>query len=391
MQPIDEQRVWDQVKRINQDDAFKKSRRCQDFLAFVVRCTLEDETERLKERIIGIEVFGRPADYDTNTDPTVRVVANEVRKRLALYYQGSGREHELRIEIHSGSYHAHFSEHLPETGEIIPILPFAEASPLPVSPSAPTATRSSHLLLLISSLLIVIMALCFAGWKIAHPRGVEEDFWWPVLHNTTSVVVGSPNLPSDNSTQDKKTALTDCCINVSMLDVQVGDSLSHYLHRWGAEASLHGAQDISLSDLHKSPDVFVGINNDWLLRFSHDLPIRFRTPPGTATLCIEDSRIQGSERFYCNIQQGQNQMTQEYALIMRVYDSTLGNWFYGMAGLSGAGTQQTAQMVTQQNNLQQIAARLPGDWKKKNIEILVSIRTVSGKPGGAQILSTLSW
>jgi hypothetical protein len=41
-------------------------------LRFVVGRSLEGHGHDLKERILGIEVFDRPPDYDTNIDPIVR-------------------------------------------------------------------------------------------------------------------------------------------------------------------------------------------------------------------------------------------------------------------------------------------------------------------------------
>ena len=58
----------------------------------------------LKERTLGIAVFGREPSYDTSTDPVVRATAGEIRKRIAQYYQESGREHEIRINLSPGSY-----------------------------------------------------------------------------------------------------------------------------------------------------------------------------------------------------------------------------------------------------------------------------------------------
>ena len=40
----------------------------------------------MKERTLGVEVFGRPPDYDTNADPVVRVTAAEIRKKIAQFY-----------------------------------------------------------------------------------------------------------------------------------------------------------------------------------------------------------------------------------------------------------------------------------------------------------------
>jgi len=47
--------------------------------------------QALKERTIGVEVFGRATSYDPGNDSTVRVKAGEVRKRLQTYYSGTAR------------------------------------------------------------------------------------------------------------------------------------------------------------------------------------------------------------------------------------------------------------------------------------------------------------
>ena len=68
--------------------------------------TLAGNSADLKERTLGVEVFGRPPDYDTNADPVVRFTAGEVRKRLAQYYQEEGDTSPLRVGIPLGSYAA---------------------------------------------------------------------------------------------------------------------------------------------------------------------------------------------------------------------------------------------------------------------------------------------
>jgi hypothetical protein len=82
---------------------FKASRRCSEFLDYVVRQTLKGNLATLKERALGVELFGRHANYDTNSDPVVRATAGEVRKRIAQHYQESkqGRAH---IVLPIGTY-----------------------------------------------------------------------------------------------------------------------------------------------------------------------------------------------------------------------------------------------------------------------------------------------
>src|ERR1035441_6158257 len=97
-----------QLERLLANPSFRNSKRYPALLRFVVERVLEGHTDSLKERTLGIEVFHRDPNYDTNQDPVVRTTAVEVRKRLALYYQEAGHEGEIRIQFPSGSYMPEF-------------------------------------------------------------------------------------------------------------------------------------------------------------------------------------------------------------------------------------------------------------------------------------------
>jgi len=68
------------LERILSSPLFRKSKRFPNLLRFVVERSLHGHSEPLKERTLGIEVFGRAPDYDTNLDPVVRTTAVEIRK-----------------------------------------------------------------------------------------------------------------------------------------------------------------------------------------------------------------------------------------------------------------------------------------------------------------------
>src|ERR1700734_445302 len=93
-----------QMERLLATAHFKNSRRYPALFRFIVEETLEGRGEFLKERLLGVQVFGRPTDYDTAADPVVRVTVAEIRKRIAQYYHDRGHEAELRIELLTGRY-----------------------------------------------------------------------------------------------------------------------------------------------------------------------------------------------------------------------------------------------------------------------------------------------
>ena len=96
--------IREQLQRLLAHPLFSNSKRYPALLAHTVEQTLLGNAAELKERSIGIEVFGRPPSYDANADPIVRISAGEVRKRLSQYYYDSTHDGELVIELPVGSY-----------------------------------------------------------------------------------------------------------------------------------------------------------------------------------------------------------------------------------------------------------------------------------------------
>ncbi len=84
--------------------AFKGSHRSQEFLKHIVERALQGDFEDLRERQIGINLFGRSAAYDTAEDAIVRVTASDVRKRLFQHYGQSAHDSQFKIDLPSGSY-----------------------------------------------------------------------------------------------------------------------------------------------------------------------------------------------------------------------------------------------------------------------------------------------
>lgn len=100
----DKAKIRQQMNRLLGTSHFKNSRRYPLLFRFIVEEALEGRGQFLKERLLGVQVFDRPADYDTASDPIVRVTIAEIRKRIAQYYHEEAHDSELRIELLPGSY-----------------------------------------------------------------------------------------------------------------------------------------------------------------------------------------------------------------------------------------------------------------------------------------------
>jgi hypothetical protein len=104
-----EQAVHAELTRLLESVSFRSSKRCREFLEYIVEHTIKGPSGTLKERSIGVELFQLPQDFDTGQHTIVRVTANEVRKKLAQHYLAeNGAHHTVRIELPPGSYSADF-------------------------------------------------------------------------------------------------------------------------------------------------------------------------------------------------------------------------------------------------------------------------------------------
>jgi len=92
------------LEEIIASSAFAGSKRSQDFLQLIVEHALAGRFDSLRERMIGVEMFGRPVAYDTANDAVVRVKATEVRRKLAQFYREAPSPPPVRIELPTGSY-----------------------------------------------------------------------------------------------------------------------------------------------------------------------------------------------------------------------------------------------------------------------------------------------
>jgi TolB-like protein len=109
-QPLPET-VREQLERILASPEFVATDRLRSFLRFVVEEKLAGRADRLKGYAIALEVLGRDATFDPQNDPSVRIEAGKLRRRLERYYLGAGRQDPIRIEIPKGTYAPTFAFH----------------------------------------------------------------------------------------------------------------------------------------------------------------------------------------------------------------------------------------------------------------------------------------
>ncbi|WP_263384131.1 TPR end-of-group domain-containing protein [Granulicella arctica] len=101
--------IRSELRRILRSRAFQKANRSQRFLSYLVEAAISDPAVSVNEYAVALDVFDRPASYDSAVDATVRVEAGRLRSRLREYYLDEGQRAKVLIDIPKGHYEARFS------------------------------------------------------------------------------------------------------------------------------------------------------------------------------------------------------------------------------------------------------------------------------------------
>lgn len=389
--------VRTELDRLLASAPFRNSRRCQLFLRHVVASTLGGEQSRLKERVIGIEVFDRDPAYDPGEDATVRVTANEVRKRLAQVYGSEPEDsHPLRIELPPGSYVPEFRR------------PVHPEPPAPTSSPAPPVRR---LRWLAAAALAAVAVL--AVWSLSRPGTPFEEFWAPMREGARPVLVcmthpvvyllreetalrfarenGIDTLAGPWVVDPAKQPITSPDIVpvpdmfVGAADAAASGRFLQLLSQFKRQAQLRIGNDISFTDLRSAPSIVIGAySNRWTMqanqeyRFAFDhLKVVDRQNPG------QEWRLRQVTRDY--------RSTEDYAIVSRVTRSHTGQFFLAAAGITQSGTQAAAEFLTEPKYLNQALARLARGWEQKNLQILLHTRVTGQTPGPPRVVAIHTW
>lgn len=396
--------ILEQLERLLANPHFSHSRRFPSFLRFVVEHTLSGQTDLLKERTLGIEIFGREADYDTASDPIVRVTAAEIRKRIAQYYQEPGHESELRLSLPSGSYIPHFQPpSIAEASHPVALNPIS-SSVSPVETAPAEQVRQGRRFGAIFTIGLVVAALLGAGaallWRDAvHPASTNA-FWAPVLNENDPVLfcVADQNQYSAISLRDgadpgRTMTLRDNLTAVVIDDIYPMVRIAGLLQSSGKRYSLKGEGATNLMDLRAGPTIFIGaFDNAWTLRLTKSLRYHFANDPDMTEFRIVDSNAPNQKGWYVDrpSQMATNNY-RDYALIARFTDVTTGKLAIVVAGVARGGTIAGGEFLTDPGNLAQLQRIVQAGGNKKNLEVVLSTQVIGGESGTPKVEATYYW
>lgn len=426
------------VKEIIEAKAFKGSARCGRFLAYVVDGAIAHHFDALKERVIGVEVFGRAPAYDTNEDAIVRVTASDVRKRLIRYYSKEGRASRFHIDLPVGSYiprivcdtppRADRSEADPEPG-----LPIA----LPPSILKPAADVSETVRLkgpfspqwrirgaVFAVLAILSLALNLVLWQRLQKnspsaKAVPVLPWSAVFSSPhpTHLILSDPDIFSIQILTHNPTSvsdyanhrylpenvklspeLQDICNEIlsgdkaSGVDAQIAAEVAVVAKSYSRDIDVQGARSFQFSNLRTDDNfIFLGSpsSNPWFSVFQNQLDFQFVGAPVPGGGLIRNLRPRaGEQATYVPTARG-GATGESFAVAAVVGNPNQSGQVLLMAGLNREGTQAVGRLMTDPPRLSTALEKcgIAPNGPLKHFEMLLRVDTLAGSPSQFDVLA----
>lgn len=403
--------VSEELERILESSGFRNSEQSKRLLRYLVEHSLDGQWEQLKERAIGAALFGREPGYDSNDDPIVRVRANEIRKRLARYYQAQGETVPgVRFDVPAGAYRVEF-----QVAAAPPEQELAAAVPAVVEPPTPAKRRTRRPWFAASTVLLVVLLAVSGFW---FSRGdILDEFWGPALRSNTPVILCSghpvvyrfsrefysrrqgPKMDHFKLQTDPVHLGPDETIFgrdiVAVPNQYVGLGTAHALARLSAwlagknkDSEIRFGNDVSFTELRKSPAVLIGaFQNRWTAEFTRGLRFVFETADG-----VPGIRDTGTGKVWQLPQlKDSGETDEDYLIISRISDSETGQFLIAVAPITQYGCQAVAEILTRPGLLTQALAKAKPGWQQRNLQLLYHVQVIGQAPGPPKLLALHEW
>ena len=394
-----------QVERLLATPFFNHSKRFPSFLRYVVEQTLAGNSENLKERMLGIEIFGKSVDYDTANDPIVRVTAAEIRKRIAQYYQQPGHQSELRLSLPPGSYIPQFYFSPAEAAALEPepgIEPDTHGhpeQPVQIRDSSRSLGRiRTRWIFAASAALLLVAVVALLIWR-QHKRTASSEFWGPILGSSEPVLFCVADQPDytaltlrDADQPANQVVLNEKVTAVVIDDLSTITKVAGVLQTGGKQYTVRGEGATSLTDLRNGPSIVLGaFDNAWTLRLLRPLRYHFANNPTMTVFSIVDSSSPQKSRWVVDrAQQIATGVYMDYAIVARFTDSTTGKPTLIAAGIGRGGTNAAGEFLTNPDLMQIVRNQKPSP-AMKNVEVVLSTQIIGGEPGTPKVEGVYFW
>jgi hypothetical protein len=387
------------LERVLGSKAFHGSARCQQFMRFVVERTLDGDAASIKERTIAVEVFGRPADYESSEDSIVRVKAGEIRRRLRQYYESEGLQESIVITLPRGGYVPNF-----ETRNVDAAPMEEETAEVPVAETVAETRIPKRVWIRWAGLGFACLAALTVLLAMLPEKSTVHTVWEPMLRGREPLLIYVPvpnsyNLRSRISSTVDRTQPFEGRMSIAMDKVGLGAaagaaSVAAFCARQDHPYRLKFGQELHFSDLRAQPAILLGaFSSQWGPRMSQGHRFELRAAqsceePSNGN-CIFDTEKGAS--WYAIERDGMGGAKKDVAIAARIRHRQTGMPLMIAAGITTYGTQGAAEFLLSEDRLAELKHKASDAWNNQNFQAVIEVPVVEGSPAQPRLLAWHFW
>lgn len=370
------QQILEHADTVIASPSFSSSKRCQDFLRYLVTEAVEGRREEINERNIAHEVFGKSQRFEPSEDSLVRVKAHEVRRRLAQHYR-ENPDSPLKIEIPHGGYAPNFI-----TQAVAPQpAPPSEAPAPPADPKRLSRRKAFWLLGGTAAVSASVPAILYRSHKA--PATDLERLWQPVMDAKTPLLISIPLLTSKTP---RGTLADRVGIGVAAAVSQSADFLDAHKMPY----HLRFGTGLTFAQLREQPSLLLGgFTSPWSLWATKGLRFNLVAGKEWPDSYIEDS--QSGQRWQAVDLKPDGYAAVDYAIVARLFDAASSQVLFVAAGITTFGTEGAASVLFDASALARLLQGAPSNWTTRNIEAVVKVAILGTTPSEAEIIAKHFW
>jgi len=400
---VEREALHSQIEKLNRSAVLHGSESLCKLLKYLGEHSLDSPGTSLKEYQIATEVFGRPADFDSRVDSTVRVQTGRLRSKLAEYYAGEGASDRLVIEIPKGAYSLTYHMRSP-----------VDTPPPPAAPASPPALTPRtyplswfFLSIIIGAVVVVVISIAVTRFMPSLPAATYEQpstalkaFWSafasgpdaPLVVYSNAEFIGrpetglryfKPNVDAGKQILDHYTGVGEV-MAVHDLD-QVFTSLRHEIH-------IKRGRLLTWDDAKTSNLIFIGSPSENLslreLPGTQDFVFsRKPSAPRKGDLMISNLHPAASEQ--ATYLASEPPITEDYALVALTSGLNASRRVLILAGITTFGTQAAVEFVCRASRLDELISKLGPSARRRvpPFEALLRVKVSGGVPVQLELVS----
>jgi hypothetical protein len=362
---------------------------------------LEHRPHEVNEYSLGVEVFGKPADFNPNEDNIVRVTARQLRAKLTEFYSQEGQADQWILEIPKGGYEPIFRHAT------------AKVPPPPLGPLVTPKRRGMGFKVLAAA---ALASLALNIWLLLWTRRPAPNLLAPLLEESSpaTLILDDPLLPSAVQWSGKPieiesliepkgltadsgdaygamlTGLINRIHSTDVVTVRIAARLSAFAENYGHHLQVRQCRELLVRELKQGNYILIGGvgSNPWVSLFQKPLNFEHFVLPGDRRGFINHKPRNGEAALYQTVSSS-DARGPFYARVAFLKNPLGAGRIVLIGGTSSFSTEAAGDYAVSTRGMEDVT-RLCGTAnavQADGLELLLETSAIAQAPTGARVVA----